>query len=184
MCSDVLVRFASPTLAGLKTGNLFGYPCSSRCEACRDVREINRLLKSKGLLAVPLAFREGRTLLYLFRPSYLARDLTDETALRLLRNAGFPSGSPMSLVAELSRRLRSGSNFPHEIGLFLGYPPEDVEGFILNKARNYKSVGCWKVYGDENEARKCFKRFDKCTEIYLKQFAHGKSLLDLAVCAA
>ena len=47
--------------------------------------------------------------------------------------------------------------FPHEIGLFLSYPPEDVLGFILNKACNHKCIGCWKVYGDEQAAKTSFE---------------------------
>ncbi len=42
--------------------------------------------------------------------------------------------------------------FPHEIGLFLGYPPEDVCGYIRNKGKCQKCTGHWQVYGDENFA--------------------------------
>ena len=28
--------------------------------------------------------------------------------------------------------------FPHEVGLFLSYPPEDVKGFIDHRANNFK----------------------------------------------
>lgn len=48
-------------------------------------------------------------------------------------------------------------DFPHEIGLFLGYPLEDVQGFIENRAEGYKCVGCWKVYGDEEYAKQEFR---------------------------
>ena len=41
--------------------------------------------------------------------------------------------------------------FPHEIGIFLGYPLADVAGFIRNKGRNCKCIGTWKVYGDAFE---------------------------------
>ena len=51
-------------------------------------------------------------------------------------------------------RLRRESDFPYEVGLFLGYPPRDVEGFIREKARRAKCTGAWKVYGDEEAARK------------------------------
>lgn len=54
-------------------------------------------------------------------------------------------------------KLQSDPDFPHEIGLFLGYPAEDVKGFIENKAACSKCSGCWKVYGDEQAARILFK---------------------------
>ena len=49
----------------------------------------------------------------------------------------------------LIERLQNREDFPHEIGLFLSYPPEDVQGFIDNRAHNYKRICAWKVYGDE-----------------------------------
>ena len=67
-------------------------------------------------------------------------------------------------LAELGRRLEAGQgSFPHEIGLFLSYLPEDVLGFICNGACNHKCVGCWKVYGDVDAAIKKFESFESCT---------------------
>lgn len=81
----------------------------------------------------------------------------------------------------LVRRLDENEEFLHEIGLFLGYPPEDVRGFIENKAAGYKYVGDWKVYGDEEKARKTFAKYKKCTRVYCAQFALGKSIERLTV---
>lgn len=41
------------------------------------------------------------------------------------------------LLERLSGRISASEDFPHEIGLFLGYPVDDVTGFIQNKGRNY-----------------------------------------------
>ena len=71
--------------------------------------------------------------------------------------------------------------FPHEVGLFLSYPPEDVKGFIDNRACNFKCAGLWKVYGDEAAARRTFARFKKCTEIYCKLWREGSTIDQLAV---
>ena len=67
------------------------------------------------------------------------------------------------------------------IGLFLGYPPEDVCGFIENKADACKCVGCWKVYGDEDAAKKLFAKYKKCTDVYCTLFANGRSIERLTV---
>lgn len=65
------------------------------------------------------------------------------------------------MLDALQLRLTCGA-FPHEIGLFLGYPPEDVEGFRLHRGRDYKLCGCWKVYSDVEGARQCFRRYARC----------------------
>ena len=81
----------------------------------------------------------------------------------------------------MATRIRALREFPHEIGLFLSYPPEDVAGFIENKARNCKCCGCWKVYGDEEKAKETFRRFRRCTEEYCRLWNNGYSLSQLAV---
>ena len=79
------------------------------------------------------------------------------------------------------KRMREQDEFPHEIGLFLGYPPEDVRGFIENGARGCKCVGCWKVYGDAETARETFAKYKKCTDVYRARYAEGRSVERLTV---
>ena len=67
------------------------------------------------------------------------------------------------------------------MGLLLGYPPEDVQGFIEHRAQDCKCVGCWKVYGDEEKARSLFAQYKKCTEIYCALWQSGSKLEQLAV---
>ena len=84
-------------------------------------------------------------------------------------------------LAALTRKIRSGEEFPHEIGLFLSYPPEDVKGFIENRAANYKLSGLWKVYGDEKKAKELFAKYKKCTDIYCERYEAGCGIAELAV---
>ena len=115
---------------------------------------MNRVLVPRGLRLVPLRREKGRALLYLFRPAALSRDLAQGEVRRLLRQAGYRDLGQGACLAELRRRLGAGGDFPHEIGLFLGYPPEDVAGFVRHRGKGCKCVGCWKVYGDEAAARR------------------------------
>lgn len=65
--------------------------------------------------------------------------------------------------------------------LFLGYPVEDVRGFIEQGSDRCKCTGCWKVYGDVRSAEKLFAKYDCCTACYLRQLAAGTPLDRLAV---
>ena len=181
MSEELVVRQCAPTLAGIKTGSLFSCPCDSPEELRQEVRRINRLLAGKGLCLLPLRFDGSRALLYLYRPSRLRQDLEDAEAVRLLEESGYPCHSAGQCVACLIRRLRESDEFPHEIGLFLGYPPEDVRGFIENRAGCFKCVGCWKVYGDEQAARSIFEKYEMCSKIYSRQWQQGKSIEQLTV---
>lgn len=181
MPEEMLVRHCSPTLAGIKTGNLFGCDFKSEREMRECLRRWNRLLTAKGLRVLPMRFREGRALIYLYRPARLTADLRHDLAGRLLRERGYSTETAGRCVAHLIRRLGEYEDFPHEIGLFLGYPPEDVCGFIENKAGGCKCVGCWKVYANEEAALKTFARFKKCTELYCDSYAKGRPIERLAV---
>ena len=72
-------------------------------------------------------------------------------------------------------------DFPHEVGLFLSYPPEDVQGFIDHRAMDFKCAGLWKVYGDQQRAQALFDRFRRCTQRYCALWQTGLRLEQLAV---
>ena len=73
-------------------------------------------------------------------------------------------------------RLRerfSSPEFPHEIGLFLGYPKKDVEGFVRTPGGG-RSVprGLWRVFGSAGESMvkmNCFRFAEKTAEHALRE---------------
>lgn len=181
MSEEYLIRNCAPTLAGLKTGNLFTCPFESKQALLDSVRQMNRRLSGKGLRLLPLRFSEKKALIYLYRPNMLRHDLSHSTAEEILRRNGYKTGNCEHCVAHLRKKLRQQGDFPHEIGLFLGYPPEDVCGFIEKGPGCCKCTGCWKVYGDEDAARKKFAQYKKCTQVYRDQWAKGKDIERLTV---
>lgn len=181
MSEDLIIKHCSPTLAGIKTANLFSCPYSSRLECEHEIKRLNDMLSKKGVRALALRFKNGRALIYVFRPSRLAVDLSDEYACRLLKSQGYQSLDTTNCIRELKHRLVRCSQFPHEIGLFLGYPPEDVRGFILHKGNCCKCCGCWKVYGNEEKATKEFAKFKKCSDIYYSKWLQGTPIEKLTV---
>ena len=181
MSEEIVVRLGAPTLAGIKTGSLFTCPCGSQQELLSDLRDMNRRLAPKGLCILPLRRSESRALLYLFRPKELRRDLQDRQAAKLLSREGYSCTGCGRCLTQLKKRMGKGSGFPHEIGLFLSYPPEDVQGFIDNRAGKYKLSGLWKVYGDEKKAMQLFESFRRCTDAYCRMWQAGLSLDELAV---
>lgn len=180
MEEELLVRYCAPTLAGLKTGSLFSCGYEDRARLNDRLRAWNLALGPKGIRVLPLHWAERRALIYVVRPEGLREDLSHAGARELLRGAGYPA-APARCVAELMRRLGEGGGFPHEIGLFLGYPPSDVKGFLEHRGRAYRCAGCWKVYGDETRARALFRRYQDCTAACLARWADGDTVEALAV---
>ena len=54
MSEEIFVQFGSPTLAGIKTGNLFTCPYTDRRETMQEIRKLNKKLAPKGLRVLPL----------------------------------------------------------------------------------------------------------------------------------
>lgn len=181
MSDEILVKNCSPTLAGLKTGNLFNIHYTDRKVLQNDLRNLNRRLSSKGVRILPMRYWEDRVLLYIYRPEHLKQDLLNNESFTLLQEMGYPCSAPDKCIIKLIQKMKNNSDFPHEIGLFLGYPPEDVRGFIENKADYYKCIGTWKVYGNVEKAQKTFQKFKKCTNTYYKLLQNGKSIEQLTV---
>ncbi len=178
MSEDIIIKHCSPTLAGMKTGNMFSCSFADEAEMRDSIRHWNGLLVRKGLRVLPLRFRDNRALVYVYRVS---RDLKDGAVCHLLKEMGYETEMPERCIVQLIRKLEECGEFPHEIGLFLGYPPEDVCGFIENRAQGCKLTGCWKVYGNEEKARMTFAKYKKCTDVYTAQFAVGRSVDRLTV---
>lgn len=51
----------------------------------------------------------------------------------------------------------------------------------MDKQEEAKCVGCWKIYGDEERARRLFTQYEHCTNTYLRQYAQGKGIDRLTV---
>lgn len=181
MSEEELIENAAPTLAGIKTGSLFTCRFDSQEQTRKDLRKLNALLLPKGLRIIPLRMVRGRVLIYVYRISRLGEDLAKQEAREILKQRGYDASSIESCLAVLFKKLREEEDFPHEIGLFLGYPPVDVRGFMEHRDTGLKCTGFWKVYGDEVEARKQFEKYRRCTEVYEKFFSCGRSVEGLIV---
>ena len=180
MSEEILIKHCSPTLAGLKTASLFSCEFSDKSELDDFLKKNNKLLAKKGVRMIPLRRSDKSALIYVYRPELLDRDLSDRDAADILARLGYSDTRANHCLTRLRERL-CGGEFPHEIGCFLGYPPEDVNGFIDNRAKDCKLVGCWKVYGNVERAKTLFAKYKKCTDVYCRCYEKGRSIDELCV---
>ena len=106
MSIETLIRCCAPTMACLKTGNMFNCTFGSRSQMTGELRRLNQRLGRKGLRILPLRWRDGKALLYLYRPGMLERDLRDPLARRLLTECGYSPENTSACLARLITRLR------------------------------------------------------------------------------
>ena len=146
-----------------------------------QIDRLNDGLKSKGIVLMVLKKEGNRALVYVCRKSYLQEDLNRPGVASFMKKYGYESTDADKAIETLAKRLKNIDDFPHEIGLFLGYPLGDVIGFIANAGKNSKCSGCWKVYCNECQAIKKFAQFEKCRRVYKEMWQKGKCVSQLAV---
>ena len=176
-----IVKECAPTLAGIKMANLFNYRFVSEDEFDFEIKTANMNLNEKGVYIEVLRKTDMSSLIYVYRPSMLFKAVNNDDVWNILSSYGYIERSIQACINTLKERLMTQPCFPHEIGLFLGYPVEDVKEFIFNKGQNCKCCGVWKVYYNEQESVRTFARFKKCSEVYQKVFIGGRTLNQLPV---
>ena len=178
-----LITYCAPTLAALKPASLFCYPLGERKDLDEQLARWVPRLDQRGLALVVLRRDEDRALLYLCHRRLLQAELNRPDSAAFLRRYGYDTTGLVPALERLRQRIQEAEGFPHEIGVFLGYPLEDVVGFIENRGQNCKVTGYWKVYGDEDRARALFARFRKCHEVYARLWRLGRPVERMIVAA-
>lgn len=179
----VLVRQCAPTLAGMKPGSIFCFNHSPLEVSRQKVCQWNKQLEPFGLTVQILLERPGSSsvIVFVYRHDRLEQMLSDDAYQSFLAQAGYERTNLDDLLEQLAQRLRTQPEFPHEIGVFLGYPLRDVIGFIENHGRNFTCCGFWKSYGDPAEMQVCFACYRRCIQTYVAMFEQGIPIERLAV---
>ena len=150
--------------------------CRSECEIHGNVRLFNSRADETGL-KIRVLSEGSRCLMLLYSESRLSASLNAPERREILRRFGYTDDLTLNeCLDRLSERLRTHSEFPHEIGVFLDYPAEDILGFIENNGKNYKLCGCWKVYSDTEKAARAFENYDKCRRFLRRKINTGEDL--------
>lgn len=173
---ETIIHCSAPALCGIKPANLFSMDSKSFHEGK------NRLLKWQGDFCkskkyfVPLKKGEGRFLFFVYDRNLLESVVADKRNALYLIEKGYSLNKGLNgVLCELLHRLMYCREFPHEVGLFLGYPLEDVIGFEKDRFA-CKYSGFWKVYGNRDEAERKMKMYKSCSEICMKWLDQGLSV--------
>lgn len=154
------------------------------------VHRLDRELGPYGVRVRVIAWRAFGAIVLAYRPDLLVSHLRDARTTAVLASLGYPvlnsvlpagvrETSLDALLAHLTQRFAM-EKLPHEIGFFLGYPYEDVEGFVRHRGRKFRFCGCWKVYGDPRAAAKLFARYRRCTRRCVRLRRSGSKVVDIA----
>ena len=173
-----VVTQCAPVLKGVKISNLITMKPGGW-------RKIRTYLKKSRIICIPLYADAEKEVLFLYRYEQLERHLKNREVREFLRGCGYESFEVASVLVRLRRRYRLyagiSKEFPHELGVLLGYPVGDVQGFIDNRGENSLTSRYWKVYQNPKEAERIFDLYDRVKEQALKEIMCGRTLSHVAV---
>jgi hypothetical protein len=166
---EALLRWAAgPVITGLKPAALIRLPR----QILQTVWENGgaNICSSLGLSV--LILREGTAggLVLLYRRGLLARKLRAGPGVRYLRSLSYPAGPGLEGFLSFLKKRFAEPGFPHEVGIFLGYPLEDVINFSAGKPSPYACRGYWKVYHRPEKAERTFMYMDAARLYVMRAF--------------
>lgn len=178
--SQIILQCA-PFLKGIKLAAII----NMTSDACGRLETI---LEGSGISYRILSSRKKRCLVFLYREEGFARHMSIRKIQHFLFTYGYKKHTVAETLDHLSERIcmysQEDISFPHEIGVFLDYPIQDVEGFIQNDGKDYLLSGYWKVYHDPERAKAKFQAYDKAKNEAVKELLAGKAFAEIAVQAA
>ncbi|WP_230398567.1 DUF3793 family protein [Novisyntrophococcus fermenticellae] len=153
-----LAEQCAPVLAGIKPANLL------MLEGV-DTEEVKEMIRDSDVGVYFLYKGKKKCAWLLYREKNIRAVLNQKEVQRFLQTCGYPTFQMEDVLERLGERascyLDGEMEYPHELGIILGYPLEDVRGFIEFEGKNYLLSGCWKVYGDVEKARQTFALYHK-----------------------
>lgn len=166
----------APLWLDIKLGNtLIINPSLSKC--------LEQLLYDTKIHYVTLGRIKEKTIFLLYNKEELDCYLHSSRIMQFLLTCGYKGKETDDMLIHLTKRYQSYSNkgtiFPHEIGVFLGYPLEDITGFIENKGKNYLFCGYWKVYNKNYYQKELFNYYGEARKLLLYFINNGIKLTQI-----
>lgn len=166
----------APLITGLKVSNLLIISKGNE-------EVVKRILNRTGISYYRLIRTRTKTTFLLFRRNELEEFLSDENVRNVLMKAGYKSLQIDKILRTFSLRyeayIQGDKSFPHEMGLLLGYPVEDVVGFVENNGKNFLYSGYWKVYENQKAKVKLFDKYKVAEETLIHLLSNGLSMSDI-----
>ena len=180
MGEEYLLSHCSLVLADIKPSNLFRIAHKSEAYVNELISLWNKKFNKFNLYFKLVGSSSKGCLVFVYREDRLFDFLNDGMTKNFLQSLDYDTCDLNKCLNCVFKKVFCG-NFPHEIGCFLGYPLEDVEGFIKNKGKNYLCCGYWKVYQKKKQKQKIFKNYDRTRNFYREKYMEGCDIDKLVI---
>jgi hypothetical protein len=141
------------------------------------------VLRNGNVSGLVLKKKDDRQLVLIYNPTKLANVLKRTPIKKALVQRGYDYKNIYEALEYLQKRIY-GTDFPHEIGFFLGYPIKDVYGFMGLCELPVTGHGPWKMYGKVDSSLALLNEHTAAREIVIGALCSGSDPLALIKKAA
>lgn len=179
MIEQLIAKHCAPALAGIKPSNIVSCQKSEIKNINDEIKKLNKQLNKKDIYIESLCECEKRVLLIVYRRAVLEAHLNNQKNKAFLTQYGYSEAEVISDYLDILRAALKCDMFPHEIGVFLGYPLRDIYSFINHRDDGCLLIGEWRVYHNPEEAEKMFCRFKSCRNALVRKISEGRTLAQI-----
>lgn len=149
----------APTIIGKKPSSLVCFSKNIRNLQLLWEKYKQEFQDSSTLEFYEIRKTEKSTLVLFYNPQLLSNVVFEKNNIKFLEEFGYNKHMTLHQCLELLKG-RFEESCPHESGIFLGFPVEDVKSFIACEGKDCLACGYWKVYHNPTQAINMFKAFD------------------------
>lgn len=166
----------APVITGLKLSNLLTISPAGYAQ-------VEQITEGSFISVYPLLETEEKVVMLLYQKKPLEKYISMCRVKKLLEEEGYKDFSLDAVLPVFCERYENYEegkvDFPHKLGLLLGYPPEDVEGFIRHRGKNSLCTGYWKVYENREEKQRLFEKYEYAKENLIQLLHYGLKMAEI-----
>ena len=172
---NFLVYKTSWVIAGVKPAVTIGFKKSDEKEYENWNLYGIDFLADINLKYIELRQNDDSIILMIYDENILEKELNKKNIIDFLVNLGYPEEVDIDQYVKTLKDRYERYNCPHELGLFLGIPFEDVKDFMECTTKKCILCGYWKVYNNSEEAKMIFTRYDEVKNYTIQSMLEGNS---------
>lgn len=154
-----ILEILGPVILGSKPSEILNIS-SKDLDKNKKISEINTFFKNCSRLSYEIIYKENGSIRILFvNKKALEGVLNNKKCINFLKFIGYPTDYQINSYMDVLLGKLKEDEFPHEIGIFLGYPLKDVVGFMGYGNYKFHKTKYWKVYGDPEISDKVYNNF-------------------------
>lgn len=122
---------------------------------------------------------DNAVILLIYKDELLKNHIFKEKNRKFLKNIGYLNIDSVDYYVNFLRIRYQIYKCPHELGVFLGIPVEDVIDFMDCNKKKCLGCGYWKIYNNYDEAIETFRRYDEVKKKTISKLINGIPLEEI-----